>query len=234
MSHASHDGDFGFFSHLQSLQSLIEKIDMQDRKAVFERDRGICAKCGLDTEDARFRFHIGEPAPLWRQFALWEHEIATERNCTRRLPLNRVTLWDADHIRRWVDGGTDALTNLQTLCFWCHHAKSVGQQSPAARPRFPDPPRLVERIDNESSVPAIEKFFESMCVFGPNEGIPFPALISTFRRFCKVNRLTRWTGSTLRPVLNQRGVQFTSLSGRIGLVGISLRREFRPSEVEES
>lgn len=101
------------------------------RWRVFERDRGVCAACGLDTEALR---------PLIRQAGrevrLWPREGYEER-VTQRLremgivipgevPRNRLSLWDADHIVPVVEGGGECdLSNIRTLCVWCHRQETA-------------------------------------------------------------------------------------------------------------
>ncbi len=80
------------------------------RERVFERDRGLCAQCGLDTKVE------------WRR-------IRRLRWPARRLALaawglqgrSRASLWDADHIVPVVEGGGECdLSNIRTLCLKCH------------------------------------------------------------------------------------------------------------------
>ena len=83
---------------------------------VRERDRGICAQCGIDTSEmtklltnARKRSHAWMKAlddQFWRRgFPRWR---------IRRL-------WDVHHIRPVTEGNSGCgLDNLQTLCVPCH------------------------------------------------------------------------------------------------------------------
>ena len=76
------------------------------REQVFQRDQGICAQCGLDTEalrkDKRKLDYVAR-----RQF---------EKDWGRRRHL-----WDADHIVPVVEGGGECdLSNMRTLCLKCH------------------------------------------------------------------------------------------------------------------
>ena len=80
------------------------------RARVFERDRGLCAACGVDC------------------MALWNH-IQRQRGTAKLKalaawgvkPRARQSLWDADHIMPVVEGGGEcALENLRTLCLLCH------------------------------------------------------------------------------------------------------------------
>jgi hypothetical protein len=80
------------------------------RERVFERDRGVCALCGVDTvaEWRRIRRLRGQR----RLAALAQWGL---RRWTRR------SLWDADHIVPVVEGGGECdLDNLRTLCLRCH------------------------------------------------------------------------------------------------------------------
>jgi 5-methylcytosine-specific restriction endonuclease McrA len=80
------------------------------RERVFERDRGVCALCGIDTvaEFAHLK-RLRGPARLAR-FAKWGLR-----------PGARRSLWDADHIVPVVEGGGECdLDNLRTLCLGCH------------------------------------------------------------------------------------------------------------------
>jgi len=66
------------------------------RRDVFRRDRGICARCGVDT------LTVSRELPDW--------------------PSHRVTYWDADHEMPVVEGGSSELENVRTLCLPCHRA----------------------------------------------------------------------------------------------------------------
>ena len=80
------------------------------RAQVFERDRGVCAQCGVDTvaEWKRLRRLHGRT----RRLALAEWGLRS---------MSRSSLWDADHIVPVVEGGGECdLSNLRTLCLRCH------------------------------------------------------------------------------------------------------------------
>lgn len=79
------------------------------RHAVFARDRGVCAVCGVDGS-VRVRTPIA--------------------NAYRRVAVRSG--WDADHIVPLAEGGAHELANLQTLCLEHHKAKTREQ---AARRR---------------------------------------------------------------------------------------------------
>ena len=82
------------------------------RRAVFERDGGICALCGLDTEAEQQRLESLERQDPQR----YEDEKAA-----LGIPDHRVTFWDMDHIVPVVEGGGQCgLAGYRTLCIWCH------------------------------------------------------------------------------------------------------------------
>lgn len=79
------------------------------RAEVLKRDRGICAVCGLDTLEFFRRFQL---VPARKRRAL---RGQLEMHARRR------SFWDADHIVPVAEGGGECdLSNLRTLCLWCH------------------------------------------------------------------------------------------------------------------
>ena len=86
------------------------------RLRVFERDKGVCAKCGRDV------------------FA-----------GTGRKPRSRGTgdLWQADHILPVIEGGGECtLDNLRTLCTGCHREETAALAKRRAEARNPAEPLL--------------------------------------------------------------------------------------------
>ena len=83
------------------------------REKVLERDRGICAICGMDCESA------------WRH--LKRLRGAARLKARKEWGLgSRKRLWDADHIVPGVEGGGECdLANLRTLCLKCHRAATA-------------------------------------------------------------------------------------------------------------
>jgi 5-methylcytosine-specific restriction enzyme A len=78
------------------------------REKVFERDRGVCAICGVDTEALRKNKRKLDYAARRR----FEKEWGARRS-----------LWDADHVQPVVEGGGECgLANMRTLCLKCHRA----------------------------------------------------------------------------------------------------------------
>ncbi len=85
------------------------------RDKVFERDKGICAACGVDCEAAWIHLKRLRGAARVRTLLEWGVK-----------PRARKSLWDADHIVPVVEGGGECdLANLRTLCLKCHRAATA-------------------------------------------------------------------------------------------------------------
>lgn len=80
------------------------------RERAFERDRGVCAGCGLDCVREFNRIRRLRGGARLRAFA----EFGLR-------PGVRRSLWDADHIVPVAEGGGECdLSNIRTLCLKCH------------------------------------------------------------------------------------------------------------------
>ncbi len=85
------------------------------RGQVYQRDRGICASCGVDT--------IFEVRRLRRSRGTRRDELMKHWGLRTRL---RKSLWDADHILPVIEGGGECdLDNIRTLCLRCHRAATA-------------------------------------------------------------------------------------------------------------
>jgi len=95
------------------------------RQRVGKRDRGRCASCGLRCKD------LEKGLRLLREVLTRLGKARLHGELRKALKIQfRNTLWDADHIRAVVDGGGECgLDNMQTLCLWCHRAKTAGDKS---------------------------------------------------------------------------------------------------------
>lgn len=121
------------------------------RHACFERDRGVCTVCKLDTHrlDGAIR-HAARAANRWQEYpdgVYASHPIQavldpdgkvwgarTTSKLIRRLTLeahgyqgnHENTIWEADHIKPVKEGGgACGLDNLRTLCVPCHKRVSA-------------------------------------------------------------------------------------------------------------
>lgn len=96
-----------------------------------ERDKGVCAECGLDTSKLKrimdhaarsyyeIRHGIGTTDHMW-----FSGEFSKDSFLVR-LGFNRHgSLWEADHILEVSNGGESTLENTATLCVPCHKAKT--------------------------------------------------------------------------------------------------------------
>ena len=96
------------------------------RAKTFERDRGVCAKCGLDTKalgDRLRQLPFGErgAAAAYHGFNYYE------------------TLWHADHVVPVIEGGGQCgLDNIRTLCVPCHKIVTAALRQRLAAKRRTD------------------------------------------------------------------------------------------------
>src|ERR1700685_563055 len=83
------------------------------RDRVFQRDRGMCAVCGINCVAELGRVKKLRGAERVRAVAEWGLR-------------GRKTLWDADHIVPVAEGGGECdLSNMRTLCLKCHRAHTA-------------------------------------------------------------------------------------------------------------
>ena len=94
------------------------------RALVFQRDLGVCALCGCDTELTHEVFrkaqgHLQE-AVGFRAHRQWRDLVALAGFDARR-----STWWEADHKHPLSEGGSHELGNLRTLCIPCHRRETA-------------------------------------------------------------------------------------------------------------
>lgn len=102
------------------------------RYYVHQRDKGVCAKCGLDTMRLDRILNYARRSYYELQYGIestngcWVESHARSVNFVlARMGFNEgVSLWDADHIVEVSAGGDSGLDNIQTLCVPCHKAKT--------------------------------------------------------------------------------------------------------------
>ena len=81
------------------------------REQVFQRDQGICAECGVNTE--------AEWKRIKRLRGEHRRQVLAEWGRSGR---RRLSLWDADHVVPVAEGGGECdLSNIRTLCLKCHN-----------------------------------------------------------------------------------------------------------------
>lgn len=100
------------------------------RTVVLERDHGVCAQCGMDTQAIENRvdaLSYGEKRKAG---------LAVLRENGFNVPVGESIcgpLWDADHIQARDEGGSWELSNVQTLCHPCHKEKTAEQAGRRAK-----------------------------------------------------------------------------------------------------
>jgi len=91
------------------------------REQVLQRDKGICAICGVDTLEIcnfvlktrrREGFETGRHLTSFYATLGW-HDLTV------------ISPWQADHIKPRVLGGTNEQDNLRTLCVPCHKRETA-------------------------------------------------------------------------------------------------------------
>lgn len=118
---------------------LLATSSYEQRKLCRERDNGVCKKCGIDT--LRERRIASESIRMWQWFLNRElpnssnkqtfisQIISTEMRCKGwPASLEEGRWWQADHITALCISDRDPVafgpSNLQTLCWSCHKAKT--------------------------------------------------------------------------------------------------------------
>ena len=124
-----------------------------DRDAIFQRDKGVCALCGVDTQTLalwlanlprvtayawtmahtgiRDRFVVGGQGHVLGR----HHQRALTllgRLWGVRLGLG-ARLFEIDHVTPIAEGGSDDAGNLRTLCRKCHHRETAALKGRLAR-----------------------------------------------------------------------------------------------------
>lgn len=79
------------------------------RRAVWYRDKSVCAHCGVNADSERKR---------WKQIKResgWDPDVVTAKESYRI-----KDTWEAHHVIPRSKGGTNRLNNIITLCTECH------------------------------------------------------------------------------------------------------------------
>jgi 5-methylcytosine-specific restriction protein A len=105
-------------------ESICETNPGWMRSAVRRRDRGICSKCGWDTQkwhniaNAMRRFCFYDPRESYETWKWFYLEFGLEGYESR-------SLWEADHIVPLIEGGGLGIDNMRTLCVPCHKTETA-------------------------------------------------------------------------------------------------------------
>ena len=94
------------------------------REKIFERDRGICSKCGLDTEKLKetlFALRLTNEEAYQKLVHSYKIQYKFGFNLSDHF-------FEVDHrIPVHQGGGSCGLDNLQTLCLVCHRSKTKSE-----------------------------------------------------------------------------------------------------------
>ena len=94
------------------------------RFACRQRDQGVCAECGVDTESLR-RSVLPEPCGGGWSPALPNREERLAELAAQGWPNTaRRRWWEMDHITPFSEGGLTVLENVRTLCVPCHKRRT--------------------------------------------------------------------------------------------------------------
>ena len=100
------------------------------RKELFQRDKGVCRQCRVDTN--RLRLDL----LALRRTSLVKWRLKREKLKQQGIPMHRRWLFDVDHVVPVQHGGgCSGLDNLQTLCIPCHLKKTKKQLKQGAKER---------------------------------------------------------------------------------------------------
>jgi 5-methylcytosine-specific restriction enzyme A len=107
------------------------------RDQVFQRDKGRCSGCGINTLIELRRLRRSRGARRLEMMAHWGLKAKL-----------RKSLWDADHIIPVIEGGGECdLANIRTLCLRCHRVATV-----ALRERIRRAKVLLDRANDSAGV----------------------------------------------------------------------------------
>lgn len=107
------------------------------RTAVFARDTGVCASCGLDVPKAEEEAHAARGAAFTEHYERWRGQPWSEEQSReyRAITSKPIPNWHADHVVPLADGGGHLMANAQTLCDACHMAKTAQENRDRAQAR---------------------------------------------------------------------------------------------------
>lgn len=100
------------------------------RQATFARDKGICAVCGVDCDGLQKRVDAMGYEQRGEAFAVLRENGFDVPTCRTSFC---GSLWQADHVEPLDEGGSWALSNIQTLCTSHHKEKTAEQANRRAR-----------------------------------------------------------------------------------------------------
>lgn len=119
------EGRVRWCSNVCSVLYRVMTNPQEMRKYVCKRDGGVCSMpdCRMDC------LHLAEQLLPARSSELKAVRKAFKKFCKdTAFPYKRHSFWDADHITAVADGGgITGLSNVRTLCYWCHKRRNADQ-----------------------------------------------------------------------------------------------------------
>lgn len=111
------------------------------RKAVLERSKGLCERCGLDAVglrerlDTLKRFADGGSRNALNEWKALVHMLVRDGFPRSALEAPGAVLWNAAHLRARVQNGRDAPENCALWCLSCHakDTKALSKSRAASR-----------------------------------------------------------------------------------------------------
>jgi len=119
------------------------------RSCLAKRDKGVCTKCGFDTQAEARSLMEARKGLRGEAFRRWLKEFRRQLGADPG-SRNYYRYWDADHINPVAEGGGECgLNNYQTLCLHCHKAKTAEQKKKAAAVKRAQPVQENSSMSNE-------------------------------------------------------------------------------------
>jgi hypothetical protein len=121
--------------HPECVEAWRETDPGWQRILVYDRDKGICARCGLNTDQlyglalSQAREDLQGKEYLVSRRHDRALEVLMSQGYSQGDAHRRDQLWDADHVVELQDDGANTLENLQTLCVPCHKKKTQEERS---------------------------------------------------------------------------------------------------------
>lgn len=122
-------------------------------RAVWERDRGVCKKCGLDLDAVRALLDGYYASTIIETLRDANRATAITRCYAEAMWLGNAAayphrLWERHHIVSVAEGGETVLENLETLCGNCHavETKKLAKRLGLHRRRHSYRPHIPEEL----------------------------------------------------------------------------------------
>ncbi len=113
------------------------------RAETFERDKGVCGYCGIDTYAIERRV---KALDYLARKAAWK--VLNENGFN-----SYQSMWQADHVIPMAEGGSSEPSNIVTSCTPCHKAKTAEQAARTAMQRKLIGQKWIDTARNQRMLP---------------------------------------------------------------------------------